>query len=81
MLTYQTPAGNAPVDDYITGLEGTAAAKAAALVKLLEARGYELRLPHSRSLGEGCTNFEMLELASDCSTCYYPGIVLSYSTA
>jgi hypothetical protein len=53
VLTYQTPAGNAPVDEYITGLEGTAATKAAALVKLLEALGYELRLPHSRSLGEG----------------------------
>lgn len=41
------------MDDYITGLKGTAATKAAALVKLLEALGYELRLPHSRSLGEG----------------------------
>ena len=53
VLTYQTPAGNAPVDEYITGLEGTAATKAAALVKLLEVLGHELRLPHSRSLGEG----------------------------
>lgn len=53
VLTYQTPGGNAPVDEYIAGLEGTAATKAAALVKLLEARGHELRLPHSRSLGEG----------------------------
>lgn len=53
MLTYQTPAGNAPVDEYVAGLEGTAATKAAALVKLLEALGHELRLPHSRSLGEG----------------------------
>ncbi len=53
VLTYQTPAGNAPVDEYITGLEGTAATKAAALVKLLESLGHELRLPHSRSLGEG----------------------------
>lgn len=53
MLTYQTPGGNVPVDEYMAGLEGTAAIKAAALVKLLEALGYELRLPHSRSLGEG----------------------------
>ena len=53
VLTYQTPGGNAPVDEYIAGLEGTAATKAAALVKLLEALGYELRLPHSRSLGDG----------------------------
>lgn len=53
VLTYQTPAGNAPVDEYIAGLEGMAATKAAALVKLLEALGHELRLPHSRSLGEG----------------------------
>ena len=41
------------MDEYLTELEGTAATKAAALVKLLEALGYELRLPHSRSLGEG----------------------------
>jgi hypothetical protein len=53
VLTYQTPAGNAPVDDYVAGLEGTAATKAAALVRLLEALGHELRLPHSRSLGDG----------------------------
>lgn len=53
MLTYQTPAGNAPVGEYLAGLEGTAVTKAAALVKLLETLGYELRLPHSRSLGEG----------------------------
>lgn len=53
MLTHQTPGGHAPVDEYSAGLEGTAATKAAALVKLLEALGYELRLPHSRSLGDG----------------------------
>jgi phage-related protein len=53
VLTYKTPGGNAPVDQYIAGLTGTAAIKAAALVKLLEALGYELRLPHSRSLGTG----------------------------
>lgn len=41
------------MDEYIAGLEGAAATKAAALVKLLEGLGYELRLPHSRSLGEG----------------------------
>lgn len=53
VLTYQTPSGNVPVDEYIAALEGTAAIKAAALVKLLEALGHELRLPHSRSLGDG----------------------------
>ena len=53
MLTYQTPGGNAPVDEYMAELEGTAATKAAALVRLLEALGHELRLPHSRSLGDG----------------------------
>ena len=62
MLTYQTPAGNAPVDEYITGLESTAATKAAALVKLLEALGHELRLPHSRSLGEGL--FELRDVGT-----------------
>jgi hypothetical protein len=39
VLTYQTPGGNAPVDEYISGLEGTAATKAATLMKLLEALG------------------------------------------
>ena len=37
-LTYRTPGGNATVDEYMAELEGTAAAKAAALVRLLEAR-------------------------------------------
>ena len=41
------------MDEYIAGLTGTAAIKAAALVKLLEALGHELRLPHSRSFGHG----------------------------
>ena len=53
MLSYQTPGGKAPVDEYIAALEGAAAVKAAALVKLLEAYEYELRLPHSRALGDG----------------------------
>jgi hypothetical protein len=53
VLSYHTPAGNAPVDEYIAGLEGAAATKGAALVKLLESLGHELRLPHSRSLGQG----------------------------
>jgi hypothetical protein len=53
VLTYQTPGGNATVDEYMAELEGTAATKAAALVRLLEALGHELRLPHSRSLGDG----------------------------
>ena len=41
------------MDEYIAGLEGTAAVKAAALVRLLEALGHELRLPHARALGDG----------------------------
>ena len=41
------------MDEYLAGLEGPAATKAAALVKLLEAFGHELRLPHSRALGDG----------------------------
>lgn len=41
------------MDEYIAGLTAMAAIKAAALVKLLEARGHELRLPHSRLLGNG----------------------------
>jgi DNA-binding transcriptional regulator YiaG len=44
VLTYQTPGGNAPLDEYFAELSGAAAIKAAALVKLLEALGHELRL-------------------------------------
>ena len=62
MLTYQTPSGRAPVDEYIAGLTGTAATKAAALVKLLEALGHELRLPHSRLLGNGL--FELRDVGT-----------------
>jgi hypothetical protein len=53
VLTYQTPGGSAPLDEYFAELSGAAAVKAAALVKLLEALGHDLRLPHSRALGNG----------------------------
>jgi hypothetical protein len=62
VLTYQTPGGHAPVDAYLAGLEGNAATKAAALVKLLEALGHELRLPHSRALGNGL--YELRDVGS-----------------
>ena len=62
MLTYQTPGGNAPVDEYMAGLEGTAGTKAAALVQLLVALGHELRLPHSRALGDGL--YELRDVGS-----------------
>ena len=53
MLTYQTPDGNEPVSAYVAGLTGHAATRAAALILLLQERGYELKLPHSRALGGG----------------------------
>jgi hypothetical protein len=62
VLTYQTRSGNTPVDEYMAGLQGNAATKAAALVKLLETLGHELRLPHSRALGNGL--YELRDVGS-----------------
>ena len=50
------------MDEYIAGLEGQAATKAAALVRLLEVLGHELRLPHSRALGNGL--YELRDVGS-----------------
>jgi hypothetical protein len=81
VLTYQTPGGSAPVDQYIAGLTGTAAIKAAALVKLLEALGYKLRLPHSRSLGNGLYELRDVGTGVRLSTCSYQAIVPPCSMA
>ena len=50
------------MDEYIAGLEGQTATKAAALVRLLEVLGHELRLPHSRALGSGL--YELRDVGS-----------------
>ena len=51
MLTYRTPDGNEPASVYVASLTGKAAIRAAALILLLQERGYALKLPHSKALG------------------------------
>lgn len=50
---YRTIRGEAPAQTFLASLEGPLADEAAALLLLAEARGNELRAPHSKSLGDG----------------------------
>ena len=68
VLTYQTPDGNEPATAYVAGLTGKAATRAAALILLLQERGYELKLPHSRALGGGL--FELRDVGTSVRLFY-----------
>jgi hypothetical protein len=48
-----TAGGESPVRTFLSGLQGRDRIEAFALIKLLEERGNTLKLPRSRSLGEG----------------------------
>ena len=50
---YTTASGESPIRAFLSGLQGRDKVEAFALVQLLAERGNTLRLPHSRSLGEG----------------------------
>ena len=50
---YTTTGGESPVRTFLSGLQGRDKVEAFALIQLLAERGNMLRLPHSRSLGEG----------------------------
>lgn len=45
--------GEKPIWIFIVGLTGRDKVEALALIKLIEAQGNQLRLPHSRALGDG----------------------------
>jgi hypothetical protein len=50
---YTTASGESPVRACLSGLQDRDKVEAFALIQLLSERGNTLRLPHSRSLGEG----------------------------
>ena len=50
---YTTAGGESPVRAFLSGLQGRDRVEAFALIQLLAERGNTLKLPHSRSLGEG----------------------------
>ena len=62
VLTYQTADRQEPATIYVAGLTGQAAVRAAALILMLKERGYELKLPHSRALGDGL--FELRDVGT-----------------
>ena len=53
ILFYTTPAGNAPVKDFIRKLSATKRAATIEEVDLLEEFGIELGMPHARPLSNG----------------------------
>ena len=50
---HTTVSGESPVRIFLSGLQDRDKVEAFALIQLLSERGNTLRLPHSRSLGEG----------------------------
>jgi hypothetical protein len=50
---YTTASGESPVRTFLSVLQDRDKVEAFALIQLLSERGNTLRLPHSRSLGEG----------------------------
>jgi len=50
---YETEDGRQPVSDFLDSLNVKMSAKMTGLMEILEERGTELRLPYSRSLGDG----------------------------
>ena len=51
--SYQTEGGTDVLDIFVDALDRLQQAEALALLQLLESRGNQLRLPHSRALGQG----------------------------
>ena len=51
--SYQTEGGSDVLDVFVNALDRPQLAEALALLQLLEQRGNQLRLPHSRALGHG----------------------------
>ena len=50
---YETENGERPVSDFLDSLDNKMAAKLIGLMDVLEEKGTELRLPYSKSMGEG----------------------------
>ena len=50
---YQSAQGRIPVADFLDSLDTKMQAKMVGLLEILEEKGSELRLPYSRSLGDG----------------------------
>lgn len=50
---YETENGEQPVSDFLDSLDNKMAAKLIGLMDVLEEKGTELRLPYSKSMGEG----------------------------
>jgi hypothetical protein len=49
---YRTPRGESPARTFLDGLDSPHKDEAAALLRIARARGYTLREPHSKNLGD-----------------------------
>ena len=67
---YRLPDGSSPVEDFLDSLNDELAAKAVAGLKILQQRGYTLREPHSKPVGNGI--FELrIQFANDIARIFY----------
>ena len=70
VLFYTKDNGEKPAQQFIDGLEPKMLARVYKLIDLLEARGHEIREPHSKHLSDGI--FELrAEVGSDISRVLY----------
>ena len=53
LIFYETSDGQKPVEDFLLGLDVKMRAKLVQMMELLEDKGFELREPYTKSLGDG----------------------------
>lgn len=67
---YRLPSGEAPVQEFLDGLDNRMKAKALYSLSILEEYGNQLREPYSKPVGDGL--FELrVKFASDISRIFY----------
>lgn len=68
---YETENGKKPVADFLDSLENKMVAKVIGLMEILEEKGPELRLPYSRSLGDGIFELRCKQGSNISRTLYF----------
>ena len=70
VIFYEKENGDAPVEIFLDGLDKKMRAKALGLIKVLQEKGYLVREPYSKHLGEGI--FELrIQMGTDISRILY----------
>ena len=68
VIFYEKEDGTIPIVDFMATLDSGMRAKVARTLKLLQARGYTLRAPHSKELADGIMELRIISHASYISS-------------